>query len=111
MTQLTGKPETAVLPGQNTPVQNLQSSNPKWITGKIVKKLGPPCYLVQINGQNRKHYIDQLLLLPQQVEISSSQDDEGFFVPIVPALSTETQSQNDDTARRNPPRARKQLIV
>jgi len=94
--------------GENTLVQNLRSSNPKWITGKIVKKLGPLTYLVQINGQEHKHHIDQLLPLSQQnVEISSSQNNEDFFVPTLPAVSTESQWQNDNTVCCNPPRARK----
>ena len=81
-----------------------------------MKKLGPLSYLT--NGQNRKCHIDQLLPLQQQVEIPScldsqlvvvfsNQSDEDFFVPTVPALSTETQSQNDNPVHRNPPRARK----
>ena len=53
-----------------------------------MKKLGPLSYLAQMNGQNHKRHSDQLLFLPQ-VEISSSKN-EDFFVPTVPALSTET---------------------
>jgi len=72
-----------------------------------VKKLGSLTYLVQINGQDHKYHIDQLLPFSQQnFEISSSQNDKDFFVPTLPVVSTESQSQNN-TARCNPPRARK----
>jgi len=42
--------------GEITLLLNLRRNNAKWITGKIVKKLGPLSYLVQIDGINHKHH-------------------------------------------------------
>jgi len=94
-------------PGENTLVLNLRSNNPKWITGKIVKRLGPLSYLVQIGGINCKRHVDQLMpLKQQQLKIPSNQTEEDFFMP-TPSRTISPQPQNNKSIRQNPPRIRK----
>ena len=90
-------------------MQNLKSNTPKWITGEIVKKLGPLSYSVQIDGVQHKRHVDQLLPSTEQVTFPSDRTTEDFFMPTSLRQSTNNEAQptNEPTIRRNPPRARK----
>ena len=87
---------------------SLRSSNPDWITGKIVKKLGPLSYLVQIDGINHKRHVDQLMpsKQQQQIKIPSNQNEEDFFMT-TPSRTISPRSQNNNSIRQNPPRIRR----
>ena len=65
--------------GQNVLVQDQKSYTPKWITGEIVKKLGPLSYSVQIDGVQHKHRVNQLLPSTEQVTIPSDRTAEDFL--------------------------------
>ena len=45
-----GTKEREFTEGQNVLVENLRGTTPKWISGKIVEKMGPVSYKVEIDG-------------------------------------------------------------
>ena len=78
-----GVKEREFIEGQNVLVENLRENTPKWISGKIVEKMGPVSYKVEIDGVVHRRHIDQLLPAKRKFSISDEHqnDNDGVFIP------------------------------
>ena len=103
-----GTKEREFTEGQNVLVENLRGTTPKWISGKIVEKMGPVSYKVEIDGVMHRRHIDQLLPAKRNFSISDEHqnDDDGVFIP-TPKIPTIPEPRENPVLRRNPPRHRR----
>ena len=62
--------------GQSVLVEN-SKSEPKWVLGTVLEKLGDISYRVQVGNQIWKRYIDQLLLTSITEANSDTTDDNS----------------------------------
>ena len=94
-------------PGQKVLVENLRSTTPKWITGKIITKTGPLSYKVEIDGVVHRRHVDQMLP-SKAVMISDKSNEEDVFLPTpVDHNPTTPKPAPEQITRRNPPRNRR----
>ena len=103
-----GTKEREFTEGQYVLVENLRGTTPKWISGKIVEKMGPVSYKVEIDGVMHRRHIDQLLPAKRNFSISDEyqNDDDGVFIP-TPKIPTIPEPRDNPVLRRNPPRHRR----
>lgn len=95
-------------PGQNVLVENLRSTTPKWITGKIITKIGPLSYKVEIDDVIHRRHVDQMLPSKAQVMITDKSSEEDVFLPTpVNHNPTAPKPASEQITRRNPPRNRR----
>ena len=94
--------------GQNVLVENLRSTTPKWITGKIIAKTGPLSYKVEIDGIIHRRHVDQMLPSKAQVVVTDKNAEEDIFIP-TPVHNNPTAPELvlEQTTHRNPPRNRR----
>ena len=95
--------------GQNVLFENLRSTTPKWITGKIIAKTGPLSYKVEIDGIIHRRHVDQMLPSKAQAVVTDKNAEEDIFIP-TPVHNHPTAPESvleQTTTRRNPPRNRR----
>ena len=94
--------------GQCVLVENLRGTMPKWITGKIVGRMGSLSYKVEIDGVVHRCHIDQLLPAKGNLSISNknSNTDDGVFMPTPAKGSNAPEPTIPPAPRHNPPRNR-----
>jgi len=98
--------------GQCVLVENLQGTMPKWITGKIVGRMGPLSYKVEIDGVVHRFHIDQLLPDKGNLLISNKNlNDDGVFMSMPPKGFNAQEPTIPPAPRSNPPRNRRSQII
>jgi len=80
---------------------------PKWITRKIVGRMGPLSYKVEIDGVVHRCHIDQLLPAKGNLSISNMNSNVDVVLMPTPLKGSNAPEPTIPPApRRNPPRNR-----
>ena len=103
-----------MLPGESVTVWNpKQDSWGRWLSGKVVQKLGPSNYILSVNGQARYVHVDHILhrdirSFPQHVhqeKASHTHDSTATMIPpqagSYSEVSAEKTISSTDSTREN----------
>ena len=83
-------------------------SEPMWVLGTVLEKLGDISYRVQVGNQIWKRHIDQLLLISITEDNNNTIDDNSDELNSWPLTSSDasTSQQPEQESRRYPTRFR-----